>query len=111
MDINFGTNSIRDAHIILGEINDVLKSRGLALNLAKTEILTADEAAMHFMFLENVRLSKIEKKAQSLKSKKAKDQLARDLVIQFYRHLRASRAKNRNKVTKRYITIFRKLNF
>ena len=36
-DINFGVSERRTANIVLGEINDVLKSRGLALNLAKTK--------------------------------------------------------------------------
>jgi hypothetical protein len=47
-DINFGVPDKRTANVVLGEVNDVLKSRGLALNLAKTEVITANAAEYHF---------------------------------------------------------------
>lgn len=58
-DINFGVDSKGIACNILGEVNDVLKSRGLALNIAKTQILSSQEAREHFMFRENTALDRV----------------------------------------------------
>ncbi len=58
-DIDFGVDSIDRAHEVLGGVNDVLKSRGLALNLGKTAIYTAVEAKKHFLFEENQYLGKL----------------------------------------------------
>ena len=108
-DINFGVDKEIDANVILGEINDVLKSRGLALNLAKTAILSPKEAQFHFMFKENVRLTKVQKRAESLKTEKAKHNLAIKTNKEFKIHLRTCKARNKDKVTKRYLTILGKL--
>jgi len=108
-DINFGVDKAIDANIILGEINDVLKSRGLALNLAKTAIMSPKDAQFHFMFKENVRLTKIQKRAESLKNPIAKHNLALKIYQQFKRHLKSCNARNKDKVTKRYLTILGKL--
>ena len=61
-DINFGTESIDNACKILGSVNDVLKSRGLALNLGKTAIYNATETERHFMIEENNYLDEFEKR-------------------------------------------------
>ena len=104
-DINFGVADRRSANIILGEINDVLKSRGLALNLSKTEVMTSKEAEFHFMFLENNRLSKIQARAKKLKSRTAKTKLARKVQGELAKHLKNCKARNKDKVTKRFLTI------
>ncbi|MCK4252708.1 RNA-directed DNA polymerase [candidate division WOR-3 bacterium] len=52
-DINFGVDSVDKACEILGAMNDVLKSRGLALNLGKTTYYTVEEAERHFLVKEN----------------------------------------------------------
>lgn len=104
-DINFGVDKEIFANKILGEINDVLKSRGLALNLAKTAIMTTKDAQHHFMFKENVRLSKIQAKAKKLKSDKAKHRLAVRTKKEFRHHLITCEARNKHKITKRYLTI------
>ena len=108
-DINFGVKKAIDANVILGEINDVLKSRGLALNLAKTAIMSPKEAQYHFMFKENVRLTKVQKRADTLKSDKAKHNLAIKNNKEFKSHLNCCDARNKDKVTKRYLTILGKL--
>lgn len=104
-DINFGADSLRTANLILGEINDVLKSRGLALNLAKTEVMSSEQAENHFLFRENVRLTKINERAKNIKKPVAKRRLARKVADDFARHLHRCKARNRDKLTKRYLNI------
>lgn len=104
-DINFGVPNRRAANVILGEINDVLKSRGLALNLSKTEVMTAEEAEYHFMFQENLRLSKVQERAKRLKKPAAKGKLASKLERELRKHLKDCNARNKDKVTKRFLTI------
>lgn len=104
-DINFGVEDVKRATHILGELNDVLKSRGLALNLAKTQILNAKEVEHHFLFKENVRLTKIQERAKKLKSDKAKLRQGTRLVNELNDHLANCGSRNRDKVTKRYFTI------
>ena len=103
-DINFGVPDRRSANVILGQINDVLKSRGLALNLSKTEVMTSKEAEFHFMFLENLRLSNIQTRARKLKSQTAKRKLARKVQGELANHLKNCESKNKDKVTKRFLT-------
>ncbi len=104
-DINFGVDSLRTANLVLGEINDVLKSRGLALNLAKTEVMSTKEAKHHFLFKENVRLSKIQKLAKKLKNLGPKRRLAGKVAKDLAHHLRKCTARNKDKLTKRYLNI------
>ena len=104
-DINFGIDQKEQAHIILGQINDVLKSRGLALNLAKTEILNDREAQKHFLFKENLQLTKLHKTAKTLKTEKARQNLANRLFVNFQKHLKTCFGRNRDKVSKRYLTL------
>lgn len=98
-DINIGVNSKDEAFAILGNVNDVLKSRGLALNLSKTDIYTAAEAKNHFMFDENMYLDQVNKA-------KAADpdfaQTKAEFLRRFRLHLKNSNLKNWDKVTKRY---------
>jgi hypothetical protein len=109
-DINFGVKNVRAASVILGEVNDVLKSRGLALNLGKTEVMTAREAEYHFMFRENVRLTKVLQRAKKLKTVAAKRRLGKRTQRELEQHLAGCNARNKDKVTKRFFTIFRALN-
>lgn len=104
-DINFGVDDLETANRTLGEINDVLKSRGLALNLSKTHIVTAKEAENQFLFKENLRLSKISKRAKKLRSNNVKKKLAQLLAKELKKHNETCTAKNKEKVTKRYFTI------
>jgi hypothetical protein len=104
-DINFGVPNLRVAKTVLGEISDVLKSRGLALNLGKTEVMTSKQAEHHFMFRENLRLNKVQTRARKLKSLFARTKLARKLQGELADHLKNCRARNRDKVTKRFLSI------
>lgn len=104
-DINFGVDDLSTANVILGEVNDVLKSRGLALNLAKTEIMTAKQAQHHFLFGENIRLTNLQKRAKRLKSPAAKTRLARAVEKELASHIKHCTARNKDKLTKRYIGI------
>lgn len=108
-DINFGVKSASDANRILGEINDVLKSRGLALNLGKTEIFTSKEVVTHFLVRENGRVNKLIKQAERLKSDSARARLAAKVHGELLNHLDDCDARNRDKLTKRYLTVLSKL--
>jgi len=106
-DLNFGVNDEETACRILGDINDVLKSRGLALNLSKTKIYTSIEAERHFLFTENKYLDDMSQKIDDCDYQKSK--LANELEINFKKHLENHELKNWDKVTKRYFTIAGKI--
>jgi len=108
-DINFGVESPERAMRVLGELNDVLKSRGLALNMAKTQLLSARDAKHHFMFAENVRLSRLDKQARRLKSPAAKKRLGDRVAAAFEVHLSECEARNKDKVSKRFFTVLGQL--
>src|SRR5216684_6196454 len=108
-DINFGVENGEKARLLLGEINDVLKSRGLALNLGKTEVLTSRQAEEHFLFRKNLRLTKLDQRAIRLKSPGARRRLAVSIELELAEHLERSRARNSEKVTKRFFTVLGKL--
>lgn len=108
-DINFGVDSQEDAVKTLGELSDVLKSRGLALNLAKTQLLSAGEARQHFMVAENRRLDRYSKRAKRLKSSAAIATFGNKLVGELSTHLKSCRARNKEKLTKRYFSVLRSI--
>lgn len=101
-DMDFGVDSIDRAHTVLGSINDVLKSRGLALNLGKTIIYTSSEAKKHFLFDQNQYLDEFQKKKPSAagfaKNKK-------EFLKKFREHLKRSDLRNWDRVTKRFFTV------
>jgi hypothetical protein len=101
-DIDFGVNSKDKAYQILSNINDVLKSRGLALNLAKTKIYTSLEAQNHFLFDENKYLNEFHKK--KLKDRRLKKYKA-EFIKRFRSHLTKIDLRNWDRVTKRYLRI------
>jgi hypothetical protein len=101
-DINIGVNSKDDAYAILSDINDLLKSRGLALNLSKTIIYEADEARKHFMVDENIYLDKFTKVDPTLPSFAGRK---KRFLSRFSSHLKNSHLRNWDKVTKRYFTV------
>lgn len=109
-DINFGVPDIESAHRILGEVNDVLKSRGLALNLGKTEVLTSREVQTHFLVKENKALSKRQEQAGRLKTPTAKANLAAKVFSELDSHVQNCEARSKDKLTKRYLTVLSKLD-
>jgi len=106
-DINFGVESENDARKILSDINDVLKSRGLALNLSKTKIYTAKQAEEHFLFYENKYLDDVSNTIEE--NDYNKGQLSNDLEKHFKKHLKNDHLRNWGKVTKRYYTMAGKI--
>lgn len=100
-DINFGVDNKEKANEILGEINDVLKSRGLALNIAKTNIYTADEVEKHFFVQENEYLDNFDKKiTENTLTKSDKTEFFK----YFRKHLKNKNLQNWSKITKRFFT-------
>jgi hypothetical protein len=108
-DINFGVDTADDAHRVLGELNDVLKSRGLALNLAKTEVLTRRDVREHFLVKDNIQLDNFARRAQFLKSKHAKERFGTRVCAALRRHISDCSARNKDKLTKRFLGVLSRL--
>ncbi len=101
-DIVIGIDDIREAKSILSNISDVLKSRGLSLNMSKTKILDASEAKRHFLFDENIQLNIFDKNPPKEK----------EFMKYFRRHWNKNKQyKNFDKVLKRFLTIAGNNNF
>lgn len=105
-DITCGVNDKRQGIALLSDISDVLKSRGLALNLSKTHIMSSEEARYHFQIDENLEIDKLEIIKPGTKiAQKAE----RDLWLKYKRHFKDKTPKAWDKIAKRYITTFGKL--
>lgn len=105
-DITCGINDKRQGIALLSDVSDVLKSRGLALNLSKTHILSADEAHFHFQIDENLQIDAYESiNPGTKKAKKAE----RELWFKYKAHFKDRAPKAWDKIAKRYITTFGKL--
>ena len=102
-DIVIGVNDRKDAIEIISSVSDMLKSRGLALNLSKTAIYNSKEAHYHFQIEENKYLD-------SLESIKKGDQnynaITTELKKKFKKHFKDRNPKYWDKIAKRYITAF-----
>lgn len=105
-DINIGCTDKMEAKKFLGSMNDILKSRGLALNLAKTNIYSQDEVKYHFLVDENLFINEIEKKIKNNSLTKNDRQ---QINILFRKHLKNVSSQNWDKVTKRFFTIAGKI--
>lgn len=105
-DIVIGTNSRKEAIEIISSISDMLKSRGLALNLSKTAIYDSNEARYHFQIDENKYLDSLEK---IKKGDPNYNQVTTDLKNNFKKHFKDRNPKYWDKIAKRYITAFGKL--
>jgi hypothetical protein len=101
-DISFGVVDTHQAYQILGNLNDSLKSRGLALNISKTKLYDQQEAKAHFLFDENDYLNKTAKTSISDPDYK---QTKKDFLKKFRKHLKNNSLKNWDRVTKRYFTV------
>ena len=102
-DIVFGADSKRAAIGTISSISDILKSRGLALNLAKTAIYSTSEAFYHFQIEENKFLDDYGE--VSIDEDKHDEKIG-NLLTRFIEHLEHRDARYWGKVTKRYITAF-----
>lgn len=107
-DVVIGVNTREEAVGVLSSSSDVLKSRGLALNLKKTSILSAEQAEFHFLIDENKYLDALD---FEFHKSKGISKISSELISRFRKHLRNnSEAKYFEKISKRYITAFGKLN-
>ena len=106
-DIVIGTDSRDEAIEILSSVSDILKSRGLALNIKKTDIYSSKEAEFHFLIQENKYLDSID---YDYYLKHGISKISRELYSKFKQHNRKNQgAKYFDKVSKRYITAFSKI--
>lgn len=105
-DITIGVDSRKEAIALLSAISDMLKSRGLALNLSKTAILDSARARHHFQIDQNLYLDSLESLAPGTEEAK---EAAKELLRRFKSHFTDKSPKYWDKVTKRYITAFGRL--
>ncbi|WP_291964469.1 RNA-directed DNA polymerase [Maribacter sp.] len=107
-DVVVAVDTREEAVNVLSSSSDVLKSRGLALNLKKTSIYSAEEAEYHFLIDENKYLDSIDFDYHLEHGIKA---ISNELVKRFNKHLKSNQsAKYYEKISKRYITSFGKIN-
>lgn len=107
-DVVIAVDSREEAVNILSSSSDVLKSRGLALNLKKTNIYTAEQAEYHFLIDENKFIDSIDFEYHL---KNGIKDISNLLIKRFNKHLKTNQsAKYYEKITKRYITAFSKLS-
>jgi len=105
-DIIIGVDTRKEAIETLSAVSDMLKSRGLALNLAKTNIYNDKKGYYHFQIEENRYIDSIEKvNIEDPNYKKINQQLIKN----FKKHFKDQGAKYWDKISKRYITTFGKL--
>ena len=106
-DIIIGVNSRDEAVNVLSSTSDMLKSRGLALNLGKTNIYSSKEAEFHFLINENKYLDSID---FAFHLEHGIRKISSELLGKLTTHLKNNlSAKYAEKITKRYITSFSKL--
>lgn len=105
-DIVIGADSRKEAIELISSISDMLKSRGLALNLSKTDIYDGKEAHYHFQIDENKYLDSLEgvKKGDGDYNK-----VTSELRKNFKKHFADHGPKYWDKIAKRYITAFGKM--
>ncbi len=105
-DFTIGVNDRKEAIALISSISDMFKSRGLALNLSKTEILDSKSARHHFQIDANRYLDSIE----DVEPKSTQSEITeKELVVKFRKHFKDQGAKYWDKVAKRYITAFGRL--
>ncbi|WP_298313624.1 RNA-directed DNA polymerase [uncultured Aquimarina sp.] len=105
-DVIIGVNSRQEAIEMLSSSSDVLKSRGLALNIAKTDIYDSKKAEFHFQIEQNKYLDSID---YDLKPRtKEYNSITSELKRELKKHLKNTKAKYAEKITKRYVTAFGK---
>jgi len=105
-DIVIGVDDRKEAIEIISSVSDMLKSRGLALNLSKTAIYNNKEAFFHFQIDENKYLDSLE---QLKKGCPNYNQITTKLKANFKKHFKDMSPKYWDKIAKRYITAFGKL--
>lgn len=104
-DITFATRDEEEAKHILNRMSEMLKSRGLALNLSKTTILTAEQAQEHLLIQENAYIDRV---TRQYDNSSLPTDLEEECLERFSRLMRERKEKYWDKVAKRYITLFSK---
>jgi hypothetical protein len=107
-DITIGVDSRKDGIEILSIVSDMLKSRGLALNLSKTNIYNEKDAFYHFQIEANRYIDSIEN--TKINDSRYKD-ICKELDERFKKHFEDTGAKYWDKIAKRYITMYGKLQY
>lgn len=106
-DIVIGVDSEKEAKEVISATSDMLKSRGLALNMAKTKVINKEGAQLDFQFKQNDYLTSATEQAKAVKVGTQKyKKLADDLFENFKNHLKDTRPKYWDKIAKRYVTCF-----
>lgn len=105
-DITIGVDSRKEAIATISAVSDMLKSRGLALNLSKTAILDTEAAEHDFLIAKNLELDDF----SALDSNSDPDKKIEKLLWKrFEEHVADQTPKHWDKVAKRYITAFSRL--
>lgn len=106
-DVIIGVDSRQEAIEMLSSSSDVLKSRGLALNIAKTDIYNSEKAEFHFQIDQNLYLDSLD---FDIKPRTTKyNSITSELKKEFKKHLKTNnKAKYSEKITKRHVTAFGK---
>lgn len=102
-DIVFGAESYAEAKGILGDLNDVLRARGLSLNLQKTKIFKPTQYYKEVLYNENLYLDKCSKKIKDKQFDSASKSYFRKKWNNFLSQ--KHKFKSWNKVLKRYLGI------
>ncbi|MFA7546313.1 MAG: RNA-directed DNA polymerase [Candidatus Cloacimonadaceae bacterium] len=101
-DIVIGVNKYKDGKNIIFAVSEMLRSRGLALNLSKTEIYDCYQGISEFEIEENKYIDRISKEYAD----SGNNQVLPGVYKRFKKHLKKNRTRYWDKVTKRYITFF-----
>jgi hypothetical protein len=104
-DFVIGANEKKEAISIISAMSDMLKSRGLALNLSKTNIFNAKEAFYNFQIETNKYLDDA---TQVKKTDPNFEALNQEIHQKFLEHFDDKNPKYWDKIAKRYITFFAK---
>lgn len=105
-DIVIGVDTRKEAIETISAVSDMLKSRGLSLSLAKTNIYSDKEGYYHFQIEANRWIDEIETTKKSDRDYKKN---CTELHKRFKKHFKDKGAKYWDKIAKRYITTYGKL--
>ncbi|RRB06432.1 RNA-directed DNA polymerase [Larkinella rosea] len=100
-DITLGADSKKEATEIISCISDILKSRGLALNIAKTAIFNHDEGHYNLLIDKNRILDAYDKIEPADETERLS--IGKDLMSLLRSHLKDQQPKYWDKVAKRLI--------
>jgi hypothetical protein len=104
-DIVIGVSDKKKAIELLSTISDMLKSRGLSLNLAKTNIFSSEEGVYNFQIEQNEYIDSIENEYSDREPSSSE---IKKIFKAFKEHMVKKDSKYWDKIAKRYITFFAK---